>query len=216
MIEKTIERIKKTLPEVEHVVMFYNDGTVFHTTFDKTINIPKLGENISETLAYIQKIYENSKYDLVDYRKLIFDTDNTSLIILKLGENSNLALFFKKKIRNVERKIRSIHRDIEMAEDLLDVDRAELVEQELENKESQLMELKLQMGSQNYKMITLQEYQKEVSNDEKKKTVAKEVDKVNNEILKIKEKIDKKIIELTGLKKEMIELEDIGIDQDQG
>lgn len=216
MIEKTIERIKKTLPEVEHVVMFYNDGTVFHTTFDKTINIPKLGENISETLAYIQKIYENSKYDLVDYRKLIFDTDNTSLIILKLGENSNLALFFKKKIRNVERKIRSIHRDIEMAEDLLDVDRAELVEQELENKESQLMELKLQMGSQNYKMITLQEYQKEVSNDEKKKTVAKEVNKVNNEILKIKEKIDKKIIELTGLKKEMIELEDIGIDQDQG
>jgi len=216
MIEKTIERIKKTLPEVEHVVMFYNDGTVFHTTFDKTINIPKLGENISETLAYIQKIYENSKYDLVDYRKLIFDTDNTSLIILKLGENSNLALFFKKKIRNVERKIRSIHRDIEMAEDLLDVDRAELVEQELENKESQLMELKLQMGSQNYKMITLQEYQKEVSNDEKKKTVAKEVDKVNNEILKIKEKIDKKIIELTGLKKEMIELKDIGIDQDQG
>jgi len=216
MIEKTIERIKKTLPEVEHVVMFYNDGTVFHTTFDKTINIPKLGENISETLAYIQKIYENSKYDLVDYRKLIFDTDNTSLIILKLGENSNLALFFKKKIRNVERKIRSIHRDIEMAEDLLDVDRSELVEQELENKESQLMELKLQMGSRNYKMITLQEFQKEVSDDEKKKTVAKEVDKVKKEILKIKEKIDEKIIELTGLKKEMIELEDIGIDQDQG
>ena len=215
MIEKTIERIKKTLPEVEHVVMFYNDGTVFHTTFDKTINIPKLGENISETLAYIQKIYENSKYDLVDYRKLIFDTDNTSLIILKLGENSNLALFFKKKIRNVERKIRSIHRDIEMAEDLLDVDRAELVEQELENKESQLMELKLQMGSQNYKMITLQEYQKEVSNDEKKKTVAKEVNKVNNEILKIKEKIDKKIIEVTGLKEEIIELEEIESDPDQ-
>lgn len=216
MIEKTIERIKKTLPEVEHVVMFYNDGTVFHTTFNKTINIPKLGENISETLAYIQKIYENSKYDLVDYRKLIFDTDNTSLIILKLGENSNLALFFKKKIKNVERKIRSIHRDIEMAEDLLDIDRSELVEQELENKESQLMELKLQMGSQNYKMITLQEFQKEVSDDEKKKEVAKEVDKVKKEILKIKEKIDEKIIELTGLKKEMIELEDIGIDQDQG
>ncbi len=216
MIEKTIERIKKTLPEVEHVVMFYNDGTVFHTTFNKTLNIPKLGENISETLAYIQKIYENSKYDLVDYRKLIFDTDNTSLIILKLGENSNLALFFKKKIKNVERKIRSIHRDIEMAEDLLDIDRSELVEQELENKESQLMELKLQMGSQNYKMITLQEFQKEVSDDEKKKEVAKEVDKVKKEILKIKEKIDEKIIELTGLKKEMIELEDIGIDQDQG
>ena len=215
MIEKTIERIKKTLPEVEHVVMFYNDGTVFHTTFDKTINIPKLGENISETLAYIQKIYENCNYDLLEYNKLIFDTDNTSLLILKLGENSNLALFFKKKIGNVERKIRSIHRDIEMAEDLLDVDRAELIEQELENKESQLMELKLQMGSQNYKMITLQEYQKEVTDDEKKKAVAKEVNKVNTEILKIKVNIDKKIIEVTGLKEEMIELEEIGTDIDQ-
>ena len=144
--------------------MFYNNGTVFHTTCDKIINIPKLGENISETLAYIQKIYENSNYDLVDYKKLIFETDNISLIILKLGENSNMALFFK-KIRNIERKIRSIHRDIEMAEELLDVDRTELVEQELENKESQLMELKLEMGSQNYKMITLQEYQKEVTDD---------------------------------------------------
>ncbi len=214
MIKKTIERIKKTLPEVEHVVMFYNDGTVFHTTFNKTMNIPKLGENISETLAYIQKIYENSNYDLVDYKKLIFETDNISLIILKLGENSNMALFFK-KIRNIERKIRSIHRDIEMAEELLDVDRTELVEQELENKESQLMELKLEMGSQNYKMITLQEYQKEVTDDEKKKAVAKEVDKVKTEILKIKIKIDKKINEVTGLKEETIELKKIGTDLDQ-
>ncbi len=145
--------------------MFYNNGTVFHTTCDKIINIPKLGENISETLAYIQKIFENSNYDLVEYNKLIFDTDNISLIILKLGGNSNLSLFFKKKIRNVELKILSIHRDIEIAEDILDVDRTELVEHELENKESQLMELKLEMGSQNYKMITLQEYQKEVTDD---------------------------------------------------
>ncbi|MHA2074286.1 MAG: hypothetical protein ACW97X_06685 [Candidatus Hodarchaeales archaeon] len=209
MIEKTIERIKKTLPEVEHVVMFYNDGTVFHTTFDKPVNIPKLGENISGTLAHIQKIYEISNYNLVEYKRLIFNAENMSLIILKLGENSNLALFFTKRIRNVERKIRSIQRDIEMAEELLDVDRTELVEQELEYKESQLMELQLQMGSQNYKLITLEEYQKEVTDDEKKKAVAKEVDKVRKEILKIKENIDKKITEISGLKEELIELEEI-------
>ncbi|UCE14342.1 MAG: hypothetical protein JSV04_03990, partial [Candidatus Heimdallarchaeota archaeon] len=73
MIEKTIERIKRTLPEVEHVVMFYNDGTVFHTTFEE-VNIPKLGENISETLAYIRKMYEICNYDLESYNKLVFDT----------------------------------------------------------------------------------------------------------------------------------------------
>ena len=62
-------------------------------------------------------------------------------------------------------------------------------------------------SSQNYKLITLQEFQKEVTDDEKKKSAAKEVDKVRKEILKIKIKIDEKITEITGLKEELIELE---------
>ncbi|MHA2247708.1 MAG: hypothetical protein ACXADY_22360 [Candidatus Hodarchaeales archaeon] len=214
MIEKTIDRIKKTLPEVDHVVMFYNDGTVFHTTFEQTVNIPKLGENISMSLAHIQKIYETCNYDLVSYNKLVFDTDDVSVIILKLGENSNLALFFKKKIRRVEQKIRSIRRYIEMVEELLDVDRIELIEQELELKESQLLELKLQFGSRQYKLITLKEYQKVLPDEEKKKEVSKEVEKVNREIMKIKGEIDKKIAEVSGLKEE-IEHEKIEIDADK-
>ncbi len=208
VIEKTIDRIKKTLPEVDHVVMFYNDGTVFHTTFEQTVNIPKLGENISMILAHIQKIYETCNYDLVSYNKLVFDTDDVSVIILKLGENSNLALFFKKKIRRVELKIRSIRRYIDMVEEFLDVDRVELVEQELELKESQLLELKLQFGSQQYKLITLQEFQDEVEDEEKKKEVSKEVEKVNREIRRIKEEIDKKILEIKGLNKELENEED--------
>lgn len=208
VIEKTIDRIKKTLPEVDHVVMFYNDGTVFHTTFEHSINIPKLGENISMSLAHIQKIYETCNYDLVSYNKLVFDTDDVSVIILKLGENSNLALFFKRKITRVELKIRSIRRYIEMVEELLDVDRVELVEQELELKESQLLELKLQFGSQQYKLMTLKEYQKELTDEEKKKEVSKEVEKVKREIRRIKEEIDKKILEIKGLNKELEEEED--------
>ena len=214
MIEKTIERIKKTLPEVDHVVMFYNDGTVFHTTFEHTVNIPKLGENISMSLAHIQKIYETCNYDLASYNKLVFDTNDVSVIILKLGENSNLALFFKKKIRRVELKIRSIRRYIELAEDLLDVDRIELVEQEMEAKESQLMESKLQFGSQQYKLITLQEFQNEVEDEEKKKKISKEVEKVNREISRIKEEIDKKLAEIANLKGE-IKREESSIDDDQ-
>ncbi len=213
-IEKTIERIKRTLPEVEHVVMFYNDGTVFHTTFEHTVNIPKLGAKISETLASISRMYEICNFDLADYNKLVFDTDDMNVIVLKLGENSNLALFFRKRKRAGELRIRSIRRYIELAEDLLDVDRVELVEQEMEEKENQLRELQLQFGSKHYKCLTLESLLDEVTDEEKKKEVSKEVEKVNREIMKIKEDIDKKIAEIAGLKEE-IEREDGSIKEAQ-
>ncbi len=208
MIEKTIERIKKTLPEVEHVVMFYNDGTVFHTTFEHTVNIPKLGENFSETLASIYKMYKICNFDLVDYNKLVFDTDDMNVIVLKLGENSNLALFFRKRKRAGELRIHSIRRYIRLAEEILDVDRVELVEQELDVKESQLLELKLQLGSQHYKFLTLESLLNDVKDEEKKKKVSKEVEKVNREIMGIKEEIDKKILEIKGLKEDLESEED--------
>lgn len=207
MIEETIKRIKKTLPEVEHVVMFYNDGTVFHTTFEQ-INIPKLGENISETLTYMRRMYEICNYDWEDYNRLVFDTNDVSVIILKLGENSNLALFFRKMRRKGELRIHTIRRYLEKVEDFLDIDRDELVIQELESKENQLDELKLQLGSQQYKLITLQEYQIESTDDEKKKEISKEIEKVNREIKRVKEEIDKKIVEINDLKEELNRKED--------
>ena len=94
-------------------------------------------------------------FEFVDYNKLVFDTDGINVIILKLGENSNLALFFKKRKRAGELRIHSIRRYIKLAEELLDVDRTELVEQNLSVKEAQLKELKLHLGSQHYKFLTL-------------------------------------------------------------
>ncbi len=207
MIEETIERIKQTLPEVEHIVMFYNDGTVFHTTFEQ-INIPKLGENISETLAYMRRMYEICNYDWEDYNRLVFDTNDVSVIILKLGENSNLALFFRKIRKKGELRIHTIRRYLEKVEDFLDIDRDELVIQEVELKEDQLDEFKLQLGSQQYKLITLQEYQIETTDEEKKKEISKEIEKVNREIKKVKEEIDKKIEEINDLKEELNRKED--------
>jgi len=208
VIEKTIERIKRTLPEVEHVVMVYNDGTVFHTTF-KNINKPKLGENIAKTLNYLKKMYKTCDYDFEDYKKLMFETDDVSVIILKLGENSNLALFFRKR---GEPRIRSIRRYLERVEEILDIDRGELVVRELESKENQLRELKLELGSQQYKLITLKEYEKETTDEEKKKKTSKEIEQVNKEIILIKEEIDKKMIEIKGLKVE-IEREESKIEE---
>lgn len=202
MIEDTIERIKKKLPEVEQIVMFYNDGTVFHTTFEE-VNIPKLGENISETLAYMRRMYEICNYDWEDYNRLVFDTNDVNVIILKLGENSNLALFFRKIRKKGELRIHTIRRYLEKVEDLLDIGQDELVIQELESKEDKLDELKLQMGSQQYKLITLQEYQTETPDEGKKKEVSKEIDKVNREIMRIKEEIDKKLTEINDLKEDI-------------
>ena len=202
MIEETIEHIKKKLPEVEHIVMFYNDGTVFHSTFEK-INIRKLGDNISETLANMRRIYEICNYEWEDYTRLVFDTKEINLLILKLGENSNVALFFKKIHRKGDLKIHTIKRYLAKVEDLLDTDQDELVIQEMESKEDELDELKLQMGSQQYKLITLEEYQNETMDEDKKKGISKEIDKVNKEILRIKEIIDKKIAEINELKENL-------------
>ena len=206
MIEETIERIKKKLPEVEHIVMFYNDGTVFHSTFEK-INIPKLGENLSETLANMRRMYEICSYAWEDYTRLVFDTNDINVVILKLGENSNVALFFRKIRRKGELRIHTIRRYLAKVEDLLDIDQDELVIQELEYKEDELDELKLQMGSQQYKLITLQEYRIEITDEGKKKEVSKEIDKVNKEIMRIKEEIDKKITEVNSLKEDLASVE---------
>jgi predicted regulator of Ras-like GTPase activity (Roadblock/LC7/MglB family) len=202
MIEDTIERIKKKLPEVEHIVMFYNDGTVFRTTFEE-INIPKLGENISAILANMRRMYEICNYELGEYNSIVFDTNNVNVIILKLGENSNLSLFFRKIRRKGKLRLKTIRQYLEKVEDLLDIDQDELAIQELESKEDQLDELKLQMGSQQYKLITLREYQNEIVEEEKKKEVSKEIEKVNKEILIIKGEIDKKITEISSLKDEI-------------
>lgn len=199
MIEKTIERIRRALPEVEHVVMVYNDGTVFYTTFEN-INKPKLGENIAETLNYLNKLYETCNYDFEEYKKLMFETDDVSVIILKLGENSNLGLFFRKR---GEPRIHSIRHYLETVEEILDIDRDELAVRELQSKENQLRELKLKLGSQQYKLITLQEYEKETTDEEKRKKTSKEIEQVNKEIILIKEEIDKKMIEIKGIREEI-------------
>ncbi len=34
-IHKTMDRIRRALPEVEHIAMFFDDGTVFQTTFEQ-------------------------------------------------------------------------------------------------------------------------------------------------------------------------------------
>ncbi len=134
MVFKNIKRIQTALPEVLHIVMFYNNGIIFQTTFEQDINIPKLGENIAKMLSHVQKLYEICNFDLVDYKKLIFETENISLIIIKLGENSNLGLFFKKE-EDKDLKLNAIKRYLSRIEELIDMDKAELEMKSFEEKE---------------------------------------------------------------------------------
>ena len=97
MVLHDIEKILKKIPEIENLATFYNDGTVFQTTFDKNkVNIPKLGKDLAEILSLFRNLQEKDNFKA--YRKIVYDAVDVSVIILKLGEQSNLALFFKHEI----------------------------------------------------------------------------------------------------------------------
>lgn len=125
MVFKSIERIKSAIPEIIHVAMFYNNGIIFDSTFAKDINVPKLGENLAHILDHFRDLYEILSFEKRTYKKVILETEDVSIIILKLGEDSNIALFFKSE--NVkEVNISSIQRYLKKIEELIDMDKTEL------------------------------------------------------------------------------------------
>lgn len=125
MVFKSIQNIKQALPDVIEVVMFYNNGIIFQTTFEQSINIPKLGEHLSELIDHFKKIHEICNLHAEEYQKIIFESENVSMVIFKLGEDSNIALFFKRK--DVERiKFSAIKKYLERIEELIDMDKKEL------------------------------------------------------------------------------------------
>jgi len=144
LVFKNINRIKSALPEVKHIVMFYNNGTIFQTTFEQSINIPKLGENLAETLNHIRSLYEICNYKMEPYKKLIFETEDMSVIILKLGEESNIALFFEKE-QDRELRLTAVRRYISNIEALIDMDEKELILNEILTKEDELKKLSAEL-----------------------------------------------------------------------
>ena len=206
MVFKNIERIKNVLPEVFHVAMFYNNGTIFQTTFEQDVNIPKLGENLAELLIHIRKIYDVCNIKLDVYNKLIFETDDISIIILKLGEDSNLALFFKKE-QDQDLKLHSIKRYIHRIENLIDVDNFELKIQELGIQEDQFKNMQNTLSSKLEEIKNLEKlYSKELLEQESK-NMSKEIESLKQECAKIELEI--------ALKKKDIDILKEKIDQER-
>ena len=129
MVLRNIERLKDIFPDLLHVAMFYDNGTVFKTTFEQPLNIPQIGANLTQTLKHIETLIELGKFESSEYTKLIYEAKNLVIIILKLGEQSNLALFFRKG--ESEPEMAAIKKYLHDIEKLIDTDKVELDKQEL-------------------------------------------------------------------------------------
>ena len=201
MVLREIEKIMANFTVVENVVAFYDDGTVFQTTFDKSkVNIPKLGND----LASIINIFKNlqTKNDFKIYRKIIFDGLNVSVIVYKAGEQSNIAFFFKKEltdheIQNINAQIK-IH--ITRIDEMIDIDRKKLIEKELER-------IKLDLKNVENKILekrkSIEELDSQNLEKEKKKKNKDDLEKELNNILQEKKKLEEELMKInsTGLKK---------------
>jgi len=185
--------------------MFYNNGTIFQTTFEQDINIPKLGENLADVLNHINKVYEICNYSFDNYKKHIFETDEISIIILKLGEDSNIALFFKKE-EDKELKLTAIRRYITRIEDLIDMDKKELILHEIISKEKELKDLQENFQIKEKIINDLREKLEiidSIASEDEMKKITKEINHLEQEFIKLKQGIEHKNLEIADLKQEI-------------
>jgi len=185
--------------------MFYNNGTIFQTTFEQEINIPKLGENLAEILNHIRKLYDICNYTFENYKKIIFEADDMSIIILKLGEDSNIALFFKKE-EEKELKLTAIKRYMTRIEELIDMDEKQLIIQDIIAKEEEIKHLKEELHE---KKENIEKLSIELNNIEEgtiegdKKKISKELNDLELECANLNQGIEKNIIEIEQLKEKI-------------
>ena len=171
--------------------MFYNSGTIFQTTFEQNINVPKLGENLAELLHHVRLVYEISQFKIDNYKKLIFETDDISVIILKLGEDSNIALFFKKE-EEKDLMLSSIKRYIARIETLIDMSEEEIILEEILTKEGEIEEARNLLQLNREKIHTIREELKNIDESESleiSKQLEKEIYSLNEDCIKLEKEI---------------------------
>lgn len=167
MALKNIERLKAAIPEIFHIVMFYDDGTIFQTTFQQ-VNVPQIGENLAESIKHIAKLFEICKIENEPYTRLIYETKTNIILVIKVGEQSNLALFFKKGTE--EPQISAIKNFISRIQAVMDTDRIELDKQALEKQKTELngleQEIKTKLDSIELKKSELPKLDEKLKKDE--------------------------------------------------
>ena len=221
MVLNDIEKLLSNIPEIENIVTFYDDGTVYQTTFEKNeVNIPKLGNELAQILSLFRNL--KAKNDFTEYRKIVYDGVNVSVIILKLGEQSNLALFFKRELSDKELQNIQIRNYVDRIQELIDIDRKTLIEKEVEKKKGDLQQLKSQLVKKKYEKVEIEtkivekdkifkekpEISKEEEFEEEIKELHQEKRKIEGEIKKIEQKEIPKLQKEIRTKDEEIENSD--------
>ncbi|TFG02642.1 MAG: hypothetical protein EU542_04510 [Promethearchaeota archaeon] len=199
MVFKNINRIKAALPEVIHIIMFYNNGTIFQTTFEQDINIPKLGELLARTLDKVRKINDICKFKPNDYKKLIFEMEEVTIMILKLGEESNIALVFKND-DSKEINLTPIKRYLSKIEELIDMDKKELILNQILAKEDDVKALESVLEKKEKELDLIKEKLKEAYSESDMQKLMSEYNLVELESQKLKDEEDKIRDELKNLK----------------
>jgi chromosome segregation ATPase len=207
-IHKTIDRIRRALPEVEHIAMFFDDGTVFQTTFEQfeeSVNIPKLGEDLADILSSFRKLYEICNYDFKNYNQLLFDTESVDILFIRLGENSNLALFFRKLVVDGELQINSIKRYVTKIEKLMDIGQMDLIERDIRRKDRDLKHLYENMDEKLAKQKELQTLlgasKSDISNIEK---IELEIQELTDSIKKLEVEKEQSVEETSQIKDKLV------------
>ncbi|WP_371804891.1 hypothetical protein [Candidatus Lokiarchaeum ossiferum] len=125
MVLRNMKSIKDLIHGVIHIMMFYNNGIVFQTTFPSEKNIPLIGEKLSLIVNQMQNLMKMYDENELSYKKLIYETDNYIIAIIKLGEESNLALLLDNSPAD-SLELKKIKKFIDKLEELIDMDKEEL------------------------------------------------------------------------------------------
>ena len=165
--------------------MFYNDGIVYNSTFEKDVNIPKLGSNLSEIINHFKKLLEIGSLEKEPYKKIIYETKTMVVGLLKLGENSNLALFID-KLEDKDIKFKPIRRCLTHLERLIDMDKVELDKNKLIIKKEELEKFK-----------------------EDLKNKSEKIEKITADIENLEDILEKKHEDLIPIKEEVEKIQEI-------
>ena len=202
MVFKNIARIKASLPEVIHIIMFYNNGIIFQTTFEQDINIPKLGETLARIIGKARKINEICNFKQTEYRKLILEMEEETIIIIKLGEDSNIALVFKNE-DSKQINLTPIKRYLSRIEELIDMDKSELIVKQILAKEDTAKALESLLKKKSEELEQLKGKLTYPCSATEKEKLTKECDLVEQEWKKLKDEEEKIQNELKNLKSEI-------------
>lgn len=121
LIKRIIDRIEAKFPGLLHLVMFYNDGIVFHTSFTTDKEIPTIGEKLGLLLKYARKLIQIESDNKELYKKIIIESNAIIIMIIKIGEESNLAMFLANN-PILDLDITPIRKYIKKLEELIDIE----------------------------------------------------------------------------------------------